>query len=146
MVVIVDANIIISALINPHGDIAKMLLSEWKSLDFLIPEYAIQETLAQKNKLSKQFNVSDLLFDSFLKALNDVALIYSQEFISEKDFELSKSMVQKIDPKDAIYVVFSLALDALIWTGDLKLCKALRKKGFQNIITTTDLKRILKGI
>jgi predicted nucleic acid-binding protein len=128
MIIIVDANIIISAMINPYSNIVKILLSEWKSIDFLIPEYAIQETLTQKHKLANEFNISDNLFESFIKHLNDVALIYSQEFISDKDFAKANEIVEKIDPKDAIYVAFSLALDALIWTGDLKLFKALRRK------------------
>ena len=146
MIIIVDANIIISALINPYSEITKLLLSEFKSVDLLIPKYALEETINHKNKLLKEFNVSEKFFEAFLKTLNDVGLIYSQELINENDFEKAKELVENIDPKDAIYVAFSLALDALIWTGDLKLYKGLRRKSFTNIISSKELKQIIKGI
>ncbi len=67
--------------------------------------------------------------------------------------ELNKEIIIKaneltadIDKKDTIFLAFSLALDSLLWTSDLKLYKALRRKSFRNIITTKELKQIIKGI
>jgi predicted nucleic acid-binding protein len=85
-------------------------------------------------------------FDNNLNAVHNDCLVFASESILPKYSKVAIQIVEKIDPKDAIYIAISLALDALIWTGDLKLYKALRKKRFKNIITTTDLKRILKGI
>jgi predicted nucleic acid-binding protein len=58
----------------------------------------------------------------------------------------ANELTEDIDKKDTIFVAFSLALDSLLWTSDLKLHKALRRKSFRNIITTKELKQIIKGI
>jgi hypothetical protein len=36
--------------------------------------------------------------------------------------------------------------DALLWTGDVKLIRGLRRKGFNNTVTTKELKEIIKGL
>ena len=58
----------------------------------------------------------------------------------------AQTITKNIVEKDAIYVAFTIALDALLWTGDLKLYRGLRRKGFTNIVTTAQLKEIIKGI
>lgn len=52
-----------------------------------------------------------------------------------------------IDVSDTIYVAFAIAPDALLWTpGDLKLYRGLRRKAFVNIVTTTEMNQIIKGL
>lgn len=146
MTIVVDANILISAIINPDSFIGTTLLTQNNNVDYVLPSFAIQEALIHKKRICKTLHIDELFFDNNLDAINNVCLVFASESILPKYSKIAIRIVEKIDPKDAIYVAFSLALDALIWTGDLKLYKALKKKDFKNIITTTDLKRILKGI
>lgn len=146
MTIIIDANILISAAINPESFIGTTLLVQNPNVDFVLPAFANEEALIHKSRICKTLLIEEQFFENNLEAINTLCLGFSIEAIHPKYSKAAIKIVEKIDPKDAIYVAFSLALDALIWTGDLKLYKALRKKGFQNIITTTDLKRIIKGI
>jgi hypothetical protein len=41
---------------------------------------------------------------------------------------------------------FALALNSLGWTGDRKLPNGVKRKGFTNIISTKELKDIIKGL
>jgi predicted nucleic acid-binding protein len=146
MTIIVDANILISAIINPDSFIGITLLIQNSNIDYVLPSFAIEEAIIHKKRICKTLQIQESFFDSNLDAVNNACLLFASESILPKYSKEAIQIVEKIDPKDAIYVAFSFALDALIWTGDLKLYKALRKKDFKNIITTTDLKRIIKGI
>jgi predicted nucleic acid-binding protein len=146
MTIVVDANILISAIVNPDSFIGITLLTQNNNVDYVLPSFAIEEALIHKERICKTLQIDKSFFDNNLNAVHNACLVFASESILPKYSKVAIQIVEKIDPKDAIYVAFSLALDALIWTGDLKLYKALRKKDFKNIITTTDLKRILKGI
>ena len=146
MTIIVDANILISAIINPDSFIGATLLTQNNNIDYVLPSFAIEETLYHKERICKTLNIKELFFEKNLDAIHNGCLVFASDSISPKYSKVAIQIVEKIDLKDAIYVAFSLALDALIWTGDLKLYKGLRRKNFKNIITTSDLKRILKGI
>jgi predicted nucleic acid-binding protein len=146
MTIVVDANILITAIINPDSFIGTTLLTQNNNVDYVLPSFAIEEALIHKKRICRTLNIDELFFENNINVINNACLVFASESILPKYSKVALQIVEKIDPKDAIYVAFSLALDALIWTGDLKLYKALRKKDFKNIITTTDLKRILKGI
>jgi predicted nucleic acid-binding protein len=146
MTIIVDANILISAIINPDSFIGTTLLTQNNKVDYVLPSFASEEAFMQKKRICKTLQIDEQFFDSNLAAIQNACLVFSIDAVQAKYSKAAITIFEKIDPKDAIYVAFSLTQDALIWTGDLKLYKALRKKGFKNIITTTDLKRILKGI
>jgi predicted nucleic acid-binding protein len=146
MTIVIDANIFISAAINPDSFIGTTLLVQNPSIDFVLPSFAIKEASIHKKRICNTLMIDELVFENNLIAIQNACLVFASEAILTKYSKVAIQIVKNVDLKDAIYVAFSLALDALIWTGDIKLFKALRKKDFQNIITTTDLKRILKGI
>ena len=60
--------------------------------------------------------------------------------------KVAEELTYSIDKKDTQYVVLTIFLEGLLWTGDLKLLRALKRKGFNQIITTSDFEQILKGI
>lgn len=51
-----------------------------------------------------------------------------------------------LDINDFTFVATTIYVDGLLWTGDLKLKRGLNLNGFVNVITTSELKRILKGL
>lgn len=146
MTIVVDANILLSAIINPHGFIARLLFSNYKNIDFVIPEFAIQEISLHKTRICKESEIEISLFENLLGGFLSNILIFSHDLVDINSAEEAKKLATGIDLKDSIYISFSLALDCLFWTGDLKLHKGLRRKGFQNVITTTELKRIITGL
>ena len=55
MIVITDSNIFFSALISPDGVVAK-ILNEKKKIQFLVPEYLLDEVEEHLPRLSKFLN------------------------------------------------------------------------------------------
>jgi predicted nucleic acid-binding protein len=146
MIIVVDTNIIISACLNKQSELFNLLKSSKYKIDFVLPEYALEEINNHKVRICYKSKVG---LNTFNENLFD--LIRFMNLLSYK--ELNKVIILKaneltadIDKKDTIFVAFSLALDSLLWTSDLKLYKALRRKSFSNIIITKELKQIIKGI
>lgn len=52
------------------------------------------------------------------------------------------SFVNDIDMDDIAFVAMSLYFGINIWTGDKQLMNGLIKKGFQNLITTSEMLRL----
>ena len=72
----------------------------------------------------------------------------SGEQISEEFWQESYNLVREVDIKDIPYVAYAKQFDCKIWSGDNKLIKGLKSKGYLELITTDDLCKIkneLKG-
>lgn len=146
MTLIIDSNILISAALNAKSELFNLITSSHFKIDFVTPEFSLSEIRLHKKRICQNAKIDIKLFDTNLIKLLSYIILLPDEEVSDKEIEISESLTKNIDLKDTIFVTFSLALDALIWTGDLKLYKALRRMSFNNIITTKELKQIIKGI
>ena len=146
MTIIIDANILISGIINPFGTIPELILLKNNKTDFVLPEYAIEEIALHKSKICRLAQISSAQFEQILDSFLSYVLCFSAEVVSKQDIVTAEKLVASIDEKDAWYVAFAVALNALLWTGDIKLYKGLRKKGFMNVVTTSEMEEIIKGL
>jgi predicted nucleic acid-binding protein len=146
MTVIVDANILISVIINPISSIAEIILLKGDKIDFVIPEFTLEEINLHKSKICKHAGISASHFDDVLKLFSSYILKFSSDSVGLQHIKAADAWAASIDNKDVLYVAFTLALDALLWTGDLKLYRGLRKKGFANVVTTKEIAQIIKGL
>jgi predicted nucleic acid-binding protein len=146
MIIILDTNVIISACLNEKSEIFKIISNLSVKIDFLIPDYALEEITKHKFALCKNTGYSISQFDKLLSQCCDNATIFSVEDISTSIFQQAAELTSNIDFNDKAFVAFSIAFDALIWTGDFKLNRGLKRAGFKNIISTKEFKDILKGL
>ena len=146
MTIIVDTNVIISASLNARSELFQILTNTYTDLDFAIPDFALKEVVKHQTEICKKLKRNLLLFQHNLSVLLNHLIILPDEYLSEKNIQEAETLTASIDIDDTIFVAFSMALDSLLWTGDLKLYKALRRKRFTNVILTKELKLILKGL
>jgi predicted nucleic acid-binding protein len=140
MIIIVDTNIIISACLNKQSDLFSLLKSNKHKIDFVLPEYAFEEINNHKVRVCYKSKVDLNLFNENLFDLIRFMNLLSYKELNKEIIEKANELTKDIDKKDTIFVAFSLALDSLLWSSDLKLYKALRRKSFHNIINTKELK------
>lgn len=50
-------------------------------------------------------------------------------------------LIHDIDLKDLLFVALAIQYNCKLWTGDKKLIKGLRNKGFDQVIDTSELRR-----
>ena len=146
MTIIADTNIIISACSNARSELFQILTTFYADLDFATPDYALEEIVHYQNEICINSKKNIVLFHNNLSVLLNHLLILPNEDLSEINLQEAEIFTAGIDIDDTIFVAFSKALDSLLWTGDLKLYKALRRKGFTNVIVTKELKQIIRGI
>ena len=139
MKIIVDANIVFSSILNSNGKIGDLLINSKRIFNFIAPEFLRYEI---KDKYQKLQSISGLNIDQVMEAeyqiCKDITFI-SEEQINHKYWKEAHDLVHDIDIKDIQYVAYSKQFKCKIWSGDKKLFKGLKEKGFANMVTTDDL-------
>ena len=146
MIVIADANIVISAIINPQGKIATLLSAGSSSIEFIIPQFTLSEIKKHKERICAKGKISAAIFDKLLNNLLSNILIINDEEILLEHIDKALLLTKYIDTNDTLYIALSIGLDVLMWTGDLKLHHAMRRQKFLHTITTNELESIIKGL
>ena len=142
MRIIVDANIMFSAILNTDGKIGDILLNSHNIFEFIAPRFLKEEIRKHHKK------IIDISGYSNAELLEIEDKVYKPiSFISEVHIPLSirlssRQLVEDIDPKDVVYIAFAKYFRCKLWSGDKVLRKGLIKKGFTSIISTDELFKV----
>ena len=139
MRIIVDANIVFSAILNTNSKIADILMNSKGVFDFLAPDYLQIELRKYHSKISKISNLTISEIENVESKITKPIVFMSGIHIPENKWISAENMVINIDPKDTPYIAFSLFYKCKIWSGDKALRKGLENKGFKSIISTEEL-------
>jgi predicted nucleic acid-binding protein len=141
---IVDTNIVFSTLLNPHSVIGEILMNIQDEFTFFAPELLKEELKRYAPKIAaySKLNQADL-FDIETLVMSTINFV-SEESISEHSWTQAYFLTKDIDEDDTPFIALGIELDAKLWTGDKILSKGLLKKGSDLIISTTDLKKLIK--
>jgi len=136
---IVDANIVFSAILNSKSNIADILINSQGKHQFIAPEFLRFELRSHYSKIAK---ISKYTFEEIgeleFQICREITFI-SEDQINKKMWEAANAIGSKIDEKDIPYIAFSKQFKCKIWTGDKKLINGLRKHKLSNFITTQEL-------
>lgn len=139
MKVVVDTNIVFSAILNSDGKIGDLLLNSGKYIDFYSAEYLRHELGNHYEKLSKISKQSLAKIAETEYFITRVIKFISEEQIAEITWRSAYTLVKEVDLDDIAFVALSKHLRCKLWTGDGLLIRGLQKNGFKNTITTNEL-------
>ena len=126
--VIVDTNILFSALLRNHSKFAEILLAT--DYDFFVCEMVLVELFKHKEKIIKVSGLSEddiiQLYQIYLKKIH----LYKEELISLENRQQAYQLCHDIDKNDSAHIALTLELNGLLWTGDKILKEGLLQKGF----------------
>ena len=137
MNIVVDTNIVFSAVLNSSGKIGDLLMNSNNGFNFFGCDFLKEELSEHHEKLLK------------ISKLTDSELQFSKEQIFSKikfiDTRLlplvillqAETLVEQIDPDDTEHVALALFLECKLWSGDKKLRQGLLDKN-QTLILNTD--------
>jgi predicted nucleic acid-binding protein len=137
--IIVDANIVFSAILNTNSKIADLLLNSKGIFEYLAPNFLQLEIRKYHYKISKISGLSLIEIQQIENKITKPVVFMSGIHIPAEKWILAEKMVIDIDPKDTPYVAFSLFYKCKIWSGDKALRNGLENKRFKNIISTEEL-------
>jgi predicted nucleic acid-binding protein len=137
--IVIDTNIIFSALIGKSKTIANIIILSG-DMQFYTCDYMRTELKKHRDKLKKASKLSDEEIDTAQYELFKYIRFITLETIPEKYWQAAELLVSDIDIDDIAFVALSLYCNACLWTGDKILYNGLKRKGFENVISTDELK------
>lgn len=142
MKIIVDANIIFSAILNSNGKIGDLLINSEKYFVFVAPEFLRFEIKKYHNKLCKISGLSpDKIRETEAIITRRITFI-SEDLIEKPVWVSAAKIVENIDPNDTPYIALSKHLNCKIWSGDKALMKGLTAKKIKYILSTDQLYKL----
>ncbi len=144
MKIIVDTNIVFSAILNANGTIGDLLFNSPESYNFFSPDLMRYEIERYQKKLLNLSKLNETqLFEAQYRVLSQIELI-SQEVIKPTIWKGAYDIVRNIDENDTSFVALTIAIDGILWTGDKKLSYGLKLSGWNKVVSTQEL-QILRG-
>jgi predicted nucleic acid-binding protein len=140
---VVDANIVFSALLTTRGEVSKLLASGWPPLELFAPEALSVEIALHREKLMRLSKLSVAEMAIIETGVFDRITVVPHESIGPEHWERAYDLVKAVDERDDHYVALALHLNCPLWTGDKKLVNGLRRKNFKLLVTTEELRKKL---
>ncbi len=142
MKLIIDSNIVFSALLNPSSNIGDIILNSQNYFTFYGCDFLRLEIAEHQGKIIELSGYTDREFEEIQYLVFKKIDFFSESTIPFEFWKKAAEMVREVDINDTAFVTLSLFLDLKIWTGDKKLIDGLMKKGYQSLITTQELLNI----
>ncbi|MFQ5652888.1 MAG: PIN domain-containing protein [bacterium] len=128
--IIVDTNVIISALLHRKSPFLELLLT--RKHRFFICELSIIELFNNKEKIVKFSKLTEdeitKIFHVLLRNLN----LFKEDLIVKSNWQMAYRMCKDIDETDTPFIALTLELDGLLLTGDKRLKNKLKAEGFDS--------------
>jgi predicted nucleic acid-binding protein len=141
---IVDTNIVFSTLLNPHSAIGEILMNIQDDFTFFAPGLLKEELKRYTSKIAAYSKLTQNDLIDIEKAVLSTIIFVSEEAISEQSWTQAFALTKDIDEDDTPFIALGIELNAKLWTGDKVLSNGLTKKGADVVITTADLKKLIK--
>jgi predicted nucleic acid-binding protein len=139
MKIIVDSNIVFSAILNTRSNIGQILTIGSKHFHFYTINLLKTEILNHKTKIQKITGFSDDKFDEIYYLIISKIRFVDDILISDNSIKNAYKLTHGIDAGDTLFVALTNHLKSLLWTGDRILENGLKKKGYSRIISTFEL-------
>ncbi|MFY8186862.1 MAG: PIN domain-containing protein [Flavobacterium sp.] len=137
--IIVDSNIIFSAILNVNSRIGQILLTSQHVYDFYAPKYVRDEIWNHQQKLKKISGLNDVEFIEVYELIVKNVTILDHSIAGKSSYKKAFELCKDVDIDDVPFVAFSVYLKCKLWTGDKKLVKGLNEKKFDKVVTTNEL-------
>jgi putative PIN family toxin of toxin-antitoxin system len=130
MKIVIDTNILFSALLNEHNKLRDIILS--KENHIYAPSKMLDELLSHFDKILKYTKIDKTKFFSFyFELIKDIDFI-DDNIIPNEIYQSAYHLCYEYDADDTPFVALALYLDANLLTGD-RIKELLIKKGFSNL-------------
>lgn len=144
--VILDTNIVFSALVNSNGTIGDLIFNADDAFEFFTCNYLRTEIERHKNKLLKVSKLTEQDLETSWHYLSTKILFINEELIVERYWRKAEELVIQVDPDDIPFVALTMHLKGILWTGDLALFRGLKLKNYRSVYTTQDIIKLRKRI
>ena len=145
MRIVVDTNIVFSAILNTNSKISKIILQPKSKLNLYSTDQLEYELAEHWSKLKRISKYSEIELHKTSTLITSKIKFISAELIPRILFINAEKLTTDIDIDDTEFVALTEHIRGKLWTGDKELIKGLKKKKWDKIISTEELyKTIVK--
>ena len=130
MIVVIDANIVFSALVTSNPNRRKYLFSN--EIKLYSPNFLITEIFKHKEPILKASTLSNSELSELLNKVFQRISFVNEELISVKNYMEVYRLCKGIDENDVPFLALTLQLDGKLWTKDKQLKTGLLARGFNS--------------
>jgi len=142
MKVVVDSNIVFSAILNTKSQIGQLIINGTKYFDYYTIGLLKTEIFKHKDKILRITGFTDKQFIDAYQFISQRIKFIDEVLLSDDDLKKAIGWVSHIDEEDAPFVALNEHLNSFLWTGDEKLIDGLKQKGYTKILSTKELLNI----
>ncbi len=140
MKIVVDTNIIFSALLTPKGGISDLLLNSDNHYEFYTPTYVLNELNRHEQKILSISGYSPDELNFLKRSIFKKIDLIDIESIHPQTLKRAIQLTEGIDEFDAPFIALALELDTYLWTGDKKLISGLKEKNIDLVLRTFEVR------
>jgi predicted nucleic acid-binding protein len=142
MKLVVDTNIVFSAVLNPENPIGQIILNGSKYFTFLSIDQLKNEIDNHEDKILRISRLNKSDYNRIYGLIKSKIKFVNQLLINSDNYQKADRLTNDIDPDDILFVGLTIQFRCKLWSGDKQLIKGLQNKGFKQIITTEELFQI----
>ena len=103
------------------------------------------ELFDKKEKIIKYTKIPEKQLSELLYLVLKRIDFINENQISQESWNQAKILTDRVDVEDVSFVALTIESNGVLWTGDKKLYKGLKKQGFNRVVNFHDLKKLIKG-
>ena len=142
MKIVVDSNIVFSAILNSKSRIGQLIINGSQFFDFYTVGLLKNEIVEHTDKILRLTGFTQEELNETFQLITNRIIFVDDILLTEKDIDKAIDLVCDIDINDAMFVALNNHLLANLWTGDKRLINGLKKKGYLRILTVDELYEI----
>lgn len=144
MRIVVDTNIVFSAILNTNNKIASIILRPKTRLNFYSTEQLLFEIHEHKDKIKKLSEYSDAELERLILLFSNRIRFINVKLIPKEIYHKSESLTANIDIDDTEFVALTEHIKGKFWSGDKELRNGLIKKKWNKFISTDELFELIQ--
>lgn len=118
MRIVVDTNIVFSAILNTNSRMGSILLQPQSKLNFYTTDQLLTEIEKHRNKLKKLTSLSDVELSQLISITIRQIKFINARLIPGGIYQQAELLTDNIDIDDTEFVALAEHLKAKLWTGD----------------------------
>ena len=142
MRIVVDTNIVFSAVLNSTSKIANIILQPKSKLNFYATSKIRNELAEHWTKLKQISKLSETDLHSTSGLIFSKISFINVQLIPKSILLKAQALTETIDIDDTEFVALTEHIRGKLWSGDKKLIRGLKQAGWNKIISTEDIYKI----
>ncbi len=135
-ILIIDTNVVFSAVLNPRSKIGEFILKEaGEQAEFFAPTYLRDEMEKHFDRLVEIANAAPEAIRTTMTQVYQRIHFINDALIPFEHYSAALQLVRDIDMNDIAFVALNEYLDEFLWTGDMRLYNGLKAKGYDKVLT-----------